>query len=241
MLDPHLRSLPAATRVGWPDRPSHGSAGARPNSLPAEPAATRERIRAVAEELSVLRGDAGFRYRDIAAALGTTRAHSPPHNGSKPRLKAELVDGFTADALRRIATCWESGDRSLSDRMQAQLDDLRRFYRRFNRSPGERNVWSPLARLRLDLPALGELAAHALERIDRAYDAQLREAVTAAIRTGELEPETPVADVACILRVTLLSCAPMTQDSGSFAEVERLFGALERLLLTAWGRGPAAR
>jgi AcrR family transcriptional regulator len=212
---------------------------ARPNSLPAETAAMRERIRAVAEEFYVLRGYAGFSFGDIASALGTTRANIHHHFGSKQRLVAELVEGFTADALRRIAACWEAGDRSLADRMQAQLDDLRRFYRRFNRSPGERNVWSPLAHLRLDLPALGELAADALERIDRAYDAQLRHAVTAAIRTGELEPETPVDDVARILRVTLLSCAPMTQDSGSFAEVERLFAGRERLLLAAWGRGPA--
>ena len=39
-----------------------------------------------------------------------------------------------------------------------------------------------------------------------------------------------------MLRVTLLSCGPMTQDSGDFGEVERLFGAIERMLRAAWGQ-----
>ena len=47
-----------------------------------------------------------------------------------------------------------------------------------------------------------------------------------AVRNGELRPQTPVEDVVRILRVTFMSCAPITQDSGSFDEVERLFAAL---------------
>ena len=39
-----------------------------------------------------------------------------------------------------------------------------------------------------------------------------------------------------ILRVTLLSCTPMTQDTGSFREIETLFAALDRALLGAWSR-----
>ena len=202
-----------------------------------ETVAMRERIRAVAEDLYVRRGYGGFSFGDVAEAVGTTRANVHHHFGSKQRLMAELIEGFTEDALRRITACWAAGDASLAERMQGQLDDLRRFYRRFNPRPGDRNVWSPLARIRLDLPALGELGSGGLERIDRAYDAQLSQAITQAVRAGELVAQTPVEDVARILRVTLLSCAPMTQDSGSFAEVERLFGALERLIMAAWGSG----
>ena len=193
----------------------------------------------MAEDLYVRRGYAGFSFGDVAAAVGTTRANIHHHFGNKQRLMAELVEGFAEDALRRIVACWAAGDAPLSARMQGQLDDLRRFYQRFNPAPGDRNVWSPLARLRLDLPVLGELASHALERVDRAYDVQLRHAVAEAVRKGELIPATPVEDVARILRVTLLSCAPMTQDSGSFDEVERLFAALQRLVMAAWGRPSA--
>jgi hypothetical protein len=32
----------------------------------------------------------------------------------------------------------------------------------------------------------------------------------------------------------LLSCAPMTQDSGDFAEVERLFASMRRMIFAAW-------
>mgnify|MGYP000597276907 CR=1 FL=1 len=46
--------------------------------------------------------------------------------------------------------------------LTAQVDDLRRFYQRFNPAPGDRNVWSPLSRLRLDMPVLGDAARDAL-------------------------------------------------------------------------------
>jgi AcrR family transcriptional regulator len=195
----------------------------------------RGRIKAVAGDLYVLRGYGGFSFGDIAQALGTTRANIHHHFGSKQRLMAELIDGFAADAERRIGACWVQGEATLAARMQAQLDDLRRFYERFNPAPGERNVWSPVARIRLDLPVLGELGARALERVDRAYELALARAVAQAIDAGELVPQTPGEDIVRILRVTLLSCAPMTQDSGSFAEVERLFAALQRLIVAAWG------
>ena len=199
----------------------------------------RERIRTVAEDLYVLRGYGGFSFGDIAEAIGTTRANIHHHFGSKQRLMAELIEGFAEDAERRIAACWTAGEATLAARMQAQLDDLRRFYERFNPAPGDRNVWSPVARVRLDLPILGELGSDALERVDRAYELALARAVAQAIDAGELAPQTPVEDIVRILRVTLLSCAPMTQDSGSFAEVERLFAALQRLILAAWGARPA--
>ena len=39
-----------------------------------------------------------------------------------------------------------------------------------------------------------------------------------------------------MLRVMLLSCAPMTQDSGDFGEIEKLFSAMQRMVFAAWGQ-----
>ena len=194
---------------------------------------TRERIKAAARDVYVLRGYDGFSFADIAAAIGTTRANIHHHFGTKQALVEELVEGFVDDAAARIAAHWAAP--GLAAALHRQLADLRRFYLRYNAAPDDRNVWSPLSRLRLDLPALGPLAQRALERADRHYDATITQAVRAAIAAGELRAGTPVADVARILRVTILSCAPMTQDTGRFDELEQLFGALERTLLAAWG------
>ena len=119
--------------------------------------------------------------------------------------------------------------------MNAQLEDLRAYYQRFNQVPGARHVWSPLSRLRLDLVVLGDLASEALHRVDLTYDRCLRKAVLDAMADGELVSTTPVDDVARMLRVMLLSCAPMTQDSGDFGEIEKLFSTMERMILAAWG------
>lgn len=195
---------------------------------------TRERIKAVAGELYVLRGHDGFSFGDVAEAVGTTRANIHHHFGNKRRLMEELVEGFVGDAEARIAQHWTGGSATFRERFRRQLLDLRRFHDRFNPGGGTRNVWSPVSRMRLDVPALGDVAIRALERVNAAYERSLRGAVAAAVRRGELPGSTPEAALVQVLRVTFLSCGPITQDTGSFAEVERLFEALEEVL---FGRG----
>jgi len=194
---------------------------------------TRDRIKAVAAELYVLRGHEGFSFGDIAAAIGTTRANIHHHFGSKQQLMRELIEDIAANAEARIRRYWLDGSAAFAERLAMQLDDLRRFYDRFNKSDGDRHVWSPLSRLRHDLPTLGEEAVAALERVNRTYDLCLRHAVGEAAKAGQLRPGTDVEDVVRVLRVTLLSCPPMTQDSGRFEEIELLFRAFGRLISVA--------
>lgn len=197
-----------------------------------EPAGdVRARIMTIARELYVLRGYDGFSFGDIAEAVPTTRANIHHHYGTKQRLMDELIDGFVADAEARIARHWTEGHATFAERLARQVDDLRQFYRRFNRARGERNVWSPISRIRLDLPVLGQRALLALERLNRAYDDALRGAVTEAVEAGELRAGAEASDdLVRLLRVSLLSCPPMTQDAGSFTEISELFAAIERLI-----------
>jgi AcrR family transcriptional regulator len=197
---------------------------------PAAAPATKDRIRQAAEELYVLRGHDGFSFGDVAAAIATTRANIHHHFGTKRLLMAALVDGFAASAEARIAGIWGSPGESFHRRMRAQEDDLRRFHARFNPAPGSRNVWSPVARIRLDHAALGSLADAALDRVNAAYDAALGRAVEEAARRGELRPHLARSDVVRLLRTTFLSCGPITQDRGGFAEVELLLRSLARLV-----------
>jgi hypothetical protein len=69
----------------------------------------------------------------------------------------------------------------------------------------------------------------------------LHAALAEAIASGELKADTPVDDIVRLLRVTFLSCPPITQDSGSFDDVERLFAALDRTVIGAWGVPKAGR
>ena len=206
-----------------------------------EPTETRERIKLAASEHYVLVGNDAFNFLHIAEAVGITRGNIHHHFGSKRKLVAELVRDLTNDAEKRIRDHWSRPGLTLSERLAEQLEDLRRFYQRFHTKPGVRNVWSPLARIRLDLPMLDKTAAKALERINLVYDEALRAALTDAIASGELRTDTPVDDIARLLRVTFLSCPPITQDSGSFDDVERLFAALDRTVIGAWGMAKAGR
>lgn len=217
------------------ERPSDADAAG------AEPVQTRERIKLVASEHYVLVGNDAFNFGSIAETVGVTRGNIHHHFGSKRKLIAELVRDFTDDAETRIRHHWSRSGSTLSERLAEQLEDLRRFYKRFHTKPGARNVWSPLARIRLDLPMLDKTAAKALERINLVYDEALRAALTEAIASGELKPDTPVNDLALLMRATFLSCPPITQDTGSFDDIERLFAALDHTVIGAWSMPKAGR
>jgi AcrR family transcriptional regulator len=198
---------------------------------------TRDRIKAVAADLYVLRGHDGFSFGDIAGAIGTTRANIHHHFGNKRQLMEELIEDIASNAQARIERYWMAGNLTFAKRLAMQLDDLQSYYQKFNKTDEDRHVWSPISRLRHDLPLLGAEAVRALERVNRKYDVCLRHAVMQAIASGELRAETPIDDVVRIFRVTLLSCPPMTQDTGSFAEIARLFDSLSHSVLAAW-KGP---
>jgi AcrR family transcriptional regulator len=200
-----------------------------------EQAPMRDQIRSLAQELYMRGGFEGFSFGDIAAALCITRANIHYHFGSKRQLMAEMIVGFVDDALTRIARHWTSPGQGFAERLRAQCNDLRTFHRHFNPEPGQRNVWSPISRLRLDLPVLGVLAIDALDQVNHGYDRCLRQAVAEAIAAGELRQDAPVDDIVRLLRTTIMSCGPMTQDHGSFAEVEALFTTIGRTISTAWG------
>ena len=195
---------------------------------------TRERIRHVAQELYVLNGCDGFSFGDIAAAIGTTRANIHHHFGNKRRLMAELIEGFVADAEARIAHHWSAP------------------------ASGSPNACAPSA----PTCAPSTTASTATPRApcvepDRAASAghpgarrtrhrrpgpdqprlrtALRQALAEAVEAGEFRRDVPADDIVHLLRLTLLSCAPATQDTGSFREVDRLLQTLSVTLLAAWG------
>jgi TetR/AcrR family transcriptional repressor of nem operon len=199
----------------------------------------REKIKAAAKDLYVRNGYAGFTFGDIAASLRTTRANIHYYFGSKQRLLEVIVEEFVADAIDRTHQHWTAPAPSLAHRIHAQLLDHRSFYRRFNRTRGQRRFWSPIARLRHDGEILGQISFRALKRVNRAFDECLTAAIKEAIARGELRASTPVAGVACQLRAIILSSAPMTLDSGRFDDIEKLFAAFTATLLAAYGRPDA--
>lgn len=205
---------------------------------PTEPPVTRTRIQALARELYVRRGYEGFTFRDIADALGITRANIHYHFGSKNSLMTALIDDFVTDAAQRIGRNWTAPGESFARRVQNQIEDYRRFYLHFNDQQGARAVWSPIARLRLDVAVLGEPAIVALDRVNAHHESALTIAVEQAINAGELRAETDVGQVVTLLRGIISSCGPMTQDRGSFVEVERMLGAAQAIILKAWGARP---
>jgi TetR/AcrR family transcriptional regulator, transcriptional repressor for nem operon len=201
---------------------------------------TRAQIKALAQDLLIQRGYRGVSFGDLAEALNTTRANIHYHFGTKQKLIEEVLADYvrkTTDDLREI---WTAPDTPLMGRIEAMLEYSRVRYAKYN-APGKAGrPWSLIARMRQDNDALTAKGRALLQRFGSDVTASIVAAIEQAKARGELDPATPVEDVAIQLVSIANSAGPITQDAGSFERLEQLYLAFARIVTQAFGRGRPA-
>ncbi len=197
----------------------------------------RTKIKNVATELLIKHGYRGFRFGDIAARLGTTRANIHYHFGNKQKLVEEVLDDYVAHTLERFHRIWTDGDARFSDRIRGTAAFNRERYRRFNRG-GDGGPWSLIARMRLDGDMLSETANARLRDFGVKLHAYFFAAVETAKQDGELRADAPVEEITLqLMSITNFSAGPVTQDAGGFARLEQLYLAFSKTITQAYGSG----
>ncbi|MFZ4806548.1 MAG: TetR/AcrR family transcriptional regulator [Hyphomicrobiaceae bacterium] len=199
------------------------------------PRTMRDEIKEVATELLIRHGYQGFRFREIADRLGTTRANIHYYFGSKQRLVDEVVCDYVGATLRLFEAAWNDDSRSLRDKIHWMMEFNRQRYLRYNPTGATGHPWSLIARSRLDRALVGSGARQTTLDFGDAIERLVRRGILRAIDQGELVPSTPVADVVLQLVAIVNSADPITQDAGSFARLEQLYLGFSRLLLHAYG------
>ncbi len=195
----------------------------------------RTKIKNAATELLIKHGYRGFRFRDVAARLGTTRANIHYHFGNKQKLVDEVLDDYVAHTLERFHRIWTDGDARFSDRIRGTAAFNRERYRRFNRG-GDGGPWSLIARMRLDSDVLSETANERLRDFGIRLHAYFFAAVEAARQNGELRADAPVEEITLqLMSITNFSAGPVTQDAGGFERLEQLYLAFSRTVTQAYG------
>lgn len=194
----------------------------------------KEEIKTVSRELLLRNGYQGFRFRDVAEMLGTTRANIHHHYGNKLNLCEEVVVEYVDETLRGWEENWR-GDKSLAEKIQSMMESNRQRYLRYNPTARTANPWSLIGRMRLERDLIGPRARQALSDFGVALDRMVIAGIEQAVANGELSDTVPRSDVALQLVAIADSAGSITQDGGNFDRLEQLYLSFSRIVHHAYG------
>lgn len=195
----------------------------------------KEEIKTVSRELLLRHGYQGFRFRDVAEMLGTTRANIHHHYGNKLNLCEEVVVEYVEQTLQSWETNWH-GEKSFAEKIQGMMESNRQRYLRYNPTATTANPWSLIGRMRLERDLIGPRARQALSDFGTSLDRMVIAGIEQAVAHGELSDAVPRSDVALQLVAIADSAGPITQDGGNFDRLEQLYLSFSRIVHHAYGR-----
>ncbi|HEV2555649.1 MAG TPA: TetR/AcrR family transcriptional regulator [Bosea sp. (in: a-proteobacteria)] len=194
----------------------------------------KDEIKSISLELLLRHGFQGFRFRDVAEMLNTTRANIHHHYGNKLNLCEEVIVDYVAETLANWETNWRSG-KSFADKIEAMMESNRQRYLRCNPTGKTANPWSLIGRMRLEGDVIGPRASAALADFGVRLDNLIKAGIDQAIAAGELSKEIPRDDIALQLVAIANSAGPITQDGGNFDRLQQLYRSFNRIVHHAYG------
>jgi TetR/AcrR family transcriptional repressor of nem operon len=200
----------------------------------------KEQIKEIAVELLIRHGYQGFRFRDLADRLGTTRANIHYYYGSKLNLSEEVIVEYVQQTLANWEENWKS-DKSFEDKIRGMMESNRQRYLRYNPTAKTGHPWSLIGRMRMERDEIGPKARAALLEFGVVLEKLIVQGIERAVREGELSPEIPTRDIALQLVAIADSAGPITQDGGSFDRLEQLYLSFARIVNHAYGRKRESR
>ncbi|MET0530995.1 MAG: TetR/AcrR family transcriptional regulator [Microvirga sp.] len=194
----------------------------------------KEEIKEVSTELLIRNGYQGFRFRDIADHLNTTRANVHYYYGNKQNLCEEVIVDYVSQTLANWEENWKS-DKTFEEKVHGMMESNRQRYLRYNPTGTTAHPWSLIGRMRLERDVIGPKAREALAEFGAVLENLVVVGIEHAIARGELTSQIPTRDIALQLVAIANSAGPITQDGGSFDRLEQLYLSFARVVLHAYG------
>lgn len=191
-------------------------------------------IKTVSTQLLIRNGYQGFRFRDIADLLKTTRANIHYYYGNKLNLAEEVIVDYVDETLENWRANWQS-DVTLESKIHGMMESNRQRYLRYNPTGATGNPWSLIGRMRLERDVIGPKARQALADFGVALENLVITGIDQAVAKGELSDDIPRADIALQLVAIANSAGPITQDGGNFDRLEQLYRSFSRVVHHAYG------
>ncbi|WP_439496175.1 TetR/AcrR family transcriptional regulator [Bosea sp. (in: a-proteobacteria)] len=194
----------------------------------------KEEIRQVSVELLVRNGYQGFRFRDVADLLNTTRANIHYYYGNKLNLTEEVIVDYVEQTLANWEANWRS-EKSFEEKIHGMMESNRQRYLRYNPTGTTANPWSLIGRMRLERDVIGPKAREALAQFGVTLENLVITGLDQAVARGELSNDVPRGDIALQLVSIADSAGPITQDGGNFDRLEQLYRSFSRVVHHAYG------
>ena len=198
----------------------------------------KDEIRTVSTQLLIRNGYQGFRFRDIADHLKTTRANLHYYYGNKLNLAEEVIVDYVDETLANWEANWRS-DLSLEAKIHGMMESNRQRYLRYNPAGKTGNPWSLIGRMRLERDVIGPRARKSLADFGVTLESLVTKGIRQAVAKGELSSDIPCDDIALQLVAIANSAGPITQDGGNFDRLEQLYRSFSRVVHHAYGPGRA--
>lgn len=199
--------------------------------------AMKDEIRRVSIDLLVRHGYQGFRFRDVAEMLGTTRANIHHHYGNK----ANLCEEVFVEYVETLLTAWEANwrsDKPFADKVLGTMEANRERYLRYNPGGVTNHPWSVITRMRLEREIIGPRARRSLARFSLVLEDLVKAGLERAVARGELSQDIPRGEIALQLVVIADSAGAITQDGTGFQRLEQAYRSFSRIVQHAYA-GPA--
>ncbi|OYU48833.1 MAG: TetR family transcriptional regulator [Rhizobiales bacterium PAR1] len=194
----------------------------------------KDEIKNVSTELLIRNGYQGFRFRDIAEVLKTTRANIHYYYGNKLNLAEEVIVDYVDETLASWTANWKS-DASFEAKIHGMMESNRQRYLRYNPTGVTANPWSLIGRMRLERDVIGPKARKALADFGVTLENLVIDGIDQAVAKGELSNDIPRSDIALQLVAIANSAGPITQDGGNFDRLEQLYRSFSRVVHHAYG------
>jgi AcrR family transcriptional regulator len=194
----------------------------------------RNEIKTVTTELLIRNGYQGFRFKDVAEVLGTTRANIHYYFGSKANLCEEVIVDYVAETTQKWTENWKSQKR-FSEKIAGMMESNRQRYLQYNPTGKTAHPWSLIGRMRMERDMIGPRAQSVLTDFGINLHKLIITGIEMAVKNKEYDKKIPKEDVVLQLVAIANSAGPITQDGGNFDRLEQLYLSFSHIIEDAYG------
>ena len=194
----------------------------------------RHEINMVTTELLIRHGYRGFRFKDVAEIIGTTRANIHYYFGSKANLCEEVIVDYTSETMHKWTENWRSQKR-FSEKIVGMMESNRQRYLQYNPTGKTAHPWSLIGRMRMERDVIGPKAQEALTDFGTNLHEIILHGINMAVKNKEYDKRIPREDVVLQLVAIANSAGPITQDGGNFDRLEQLYLSFSHIIDDAYG------
>ena len=201
------------------------------------PAELTDRIERVATELFIRNGYHGVSYLGIAKELGITHSNVHYYYRNKSALAEAVLRRFAAETLASTSAIWRNADCSLAVKFVLMRNWIYESYLRFNPEGEGGRPWGLLTRFSMEAEALSPEMKQVIRATLKKLEADVRQAVEAAIKAGELRADSPVDGISLQILSVMHLTGQLTRSSSGFSRLDELLMWTINTLYRAYGTG----